>query len=92
VERFKLDKDVDWLIVYTYDLQDEQDCELRRQAVGRLRALGDPRAIPAIERAKWVSNPRYPRKNINACLVEEAKAAIGYLHTQKKPSGGSGAP
>jgi hypothetical protein len=77
IERRKLGDEVDWLKAYSLDLQQEPSCEARREAVSKLRALGDARAIPALERAKVKGGKL--GKNINACLLDDAKAAIGYL-------------
>jgi len=60
-----------------YDLVQEPDCEDRKVAVARLRALGDRRGIPALERV--VSKYDKRRHRENACLITEAKAALGYL-------------
>ena len=62
-------------------LETADRCEDRRQAIGRLRALGDPRAIPALRRAR---DRRAGRIGIddddsNRCLTEEAQAAIDEL-------------
>jgi serine/threonine-protein kinase len=83
VERFKLGGSVEWWHSYSLDLQDEETCEDRRKVVAKLRALGDPRAIPALERALF-RRGRTKRSNINDCLVNEARAAIGYLNGLKK--------
>jgi tetratricopeptide (TPR) repeat protein len=77
IERRKLGDSVDWLKVYSLDLQQDASCEARREAVAKLRALGDLRAVPALERAKVKAGKAY--KYFNACLLDDAKAAIGYL-------------
>ncbi|HEX3479791.1 MAG TPA: protein kinase [Kofleriaceae bacterium] len=81
VEDHRLGDRVDWLRVYSLDLQQEPTCELRREAVARLRALGDARAVTALERALVSTSrtPSYRGKRINECLVQDASAAIGYL-------------
>ncbi len=50
IERRKLGDQVDWLAAYSLDLQQEPSCEARRETVSRLRALGDLRAVAALER------------------------------------------
>jgi len=74
---------VDRLKAYSLDLDQAPKCEQRRAAVAKLRALRDKRAIPALTRAQ-----RRLRKggildletvNANACLVDEAKAAVAEL-------------
>ncbi|MFN0249595.1 MAG: protein kinase domain-containing protein [Kofleriaceae bacterium] len=81
IDRLDLASKVEWWVAYGYDLEQEDTCELRKEAVSRLRALNDPRAVPALERAlvrKVQSGPqRY--KPYSPCLIADAKAAIGYL-------------
>jgi serine/threonine protein kinase len=81
IERRKLADQVDWLKAYSLDLEQEASCEARREAVSKLRALGDVRAVEALERAivRVGKSGIYRGKRINGCLVEDAKAAIGYL-------------
>jgi tetratricopeptide (TPR) repeat protein len=72
---------IDWWIAYSYDLQQGKTCEIRKEAVTSLRALGDPRAIEALERA-LVRKGQYGvsrNKPINNCLAEDARSAIKYL-------------
>jgi serine/threonine protein kinase/tetratricopeptide (TPR) repeat protein len=85
VERYKLGDSVNWLDVYAYDLQQEATCELRREAVAHLRALNDPRAIEALERAlsRRSTSPGMRNKAFSPCLTEDAKAAIGALKKLK---------
>jgi serine/threonine protein kinase/tetratricopeptide (TPR) repeat protein len=81
IERRKLGDRVDWLKAYSLDLEQDTPCEARREAVSKLRALGDARAVEALERAmvKVGKSGAYRGKRINVCLIEDAKAAIGYL-------------
>jgi hypothetical protein len=81
VEDRRLGDRVDWLRVYSLDLQQEPTCERRREAVAKLRALGDARAVTALERALVPTSrtPSYRGKRLNECLAEDASAAIGYL-------------
>ena len=74
VERYKLGDSIDWLTSYSLDLDQELTCPARRDAVMHLRALNSPKAVPALERAT-VKKLRYR----NACLFEDAAAAIGAL-------------
>jgi tetratricopeptide (TPR) repeat protein len=71
---------------YSLDLQDAPTCPQRSEAVGKLRAIGDPAAIPVLERAiaRKGTTGAMRGKLINGCLVEDAKAAIGYLSGLKK--------
>jgi hypothetical protein len=81
IERRRLGDHVDWLKAYSLDLEQDTPCEARREAVSKLRALGDVRAVEALERAivKVGKSGIYRGKRINGCLIEDAKAAIGYL-------------
>jgi len=81
IEQLKLAGSVDWLKAYSLDLEQGTPCEARREAVSKLRALGDLRAVEALERAivKVGKSGSYRGKKINGCLLEDAKAAIGYL-------------
>jgi hypothetical protein len=84
IERAKLTEKVDWLTAYVLDLQDEANCLDRKKAVAKLRALGDPRAVSALEEALFRPAKTAAKVNINKCLVDDAKAAIAALK-QRKP-------
>ena len=81
IDHYKLGASVDWLKAYSLDLQQEPTCEARREAVAHLRALGDVRAVGALERAmvKTSKSAAYRGRKVNDCLSEDASAAIGYL-------------
>jgi hypothetical protein len=81
IERHGLGGSVDWLKAYSLDLQQEPTCEARREAVAKLRALGDVRAVGALERAmvKTSKSTAFRGRKINDCLADDASAAIGYL-------------
>jgi serine/threonine-protein kinase len=85
IERRKLGDRVDWLQAYSLDLQQELTCEARREAVSKLYALGDLRAVAALERAKVRGGKplnvhgKISYTGANGCLVDDAKAAIRYL-------------
>ena len=72
---------VDWGKSYRYDLEQGELCAHRKPVVAKLRALGDPAAIPALEQAlvRLGTVGKWKGKNVNACLVDDAKAAITYL-------------
>ena len=76
IERLGLADQVDWLVAYTYDLEQQPKCDQRQDAVAKLRALNDPRAVAPLERAiaKKVRGRPY-----SPCLLDDARAAIGYL-------------
>ena len=71
---------------YSLDLQEEPTCERRAEAVAKLRAIGDPDAIPVLERAikRKGATGAMRGKLINQCLIEDATQAIGYLRGKKK--------
>ena len=81
IEHQGLGGSVDWLKAYSLDLQQEPTCELRREAVAKLRALGDARAVGALERAmvKTSKSTASRVRKTNDCLADDASAAIGYL-------------
>jgi protein kinase-like protein/PBS lyase HEAT-like repeat-containing protein len=71
---------VDWVKSYILDLVQLEDCKDRREAVSKLRALGDPRAIPPLQAAQSRKQKvGRKQKNVNACLVDAARAAVVYL-------------
>jgi hypothetical protein len=75
---------IDHLGAYVLDLRQGPMCADRRDAVAKLRALGDKRAIPALKRAKKriITEGLLNRKtNINACLRRDAVEAIQYLES-----------
>jgi serine/threonine protein kinase len=76
---------IDWITVYSHDLEDESQCETRKEVVGQLRALRDKRAVPALERALQYrgETAAWKGKLINACLADDARAAIAYLRGLK---------
>jgi serine/threonine-protein kinase len=73
--------EVDWLASYLLDLDEGEVCAQRKPAVARLRALGDPRAIPALEAALERKGKvgKWRGRNVNECLVDDVKAALTYL-------------
>ncbi|MBS1120667.1 MAG: serine/threonine protein kinase with repeat [Deltaproteobacteria bacterium] len=86
IEHHQLDGSVEWWRAYSLDLQQEPACPLRKEAVGKLRALGDPRAITALEQAVERRARGAPKGRYNWCLLDDAKAAIGALSAlPKKP-------
>ena len=82
----KLGDPLNRIQAYTLDLQEEPTCERRAEAVAKLRAIGDPRAIPALERAvrRKGTTGSMRNKPINGCLIEDATQAIGYLRGLQK--------
>jgi len=83
IDRHKLRDGVEWWRAYALDLQQLEPCAKRKEAVAKLRALGDPRAKEPLEvaierRSKW-----NPKLKVNACLIDDAKAAIAKLAVTK---------
>ena len=81
VDKYQLAARVDWVQSYGYDLQQEATCALRKAAVVRLRALDDPRAIALLQQALARKGKTGTHQSVNACLSDDAQAAIGYLNT-----------
>ena len=81
IERLQLTGEVDWLVAYSLDLDQEATCEARQEAVAKLRALNDRRAVRALERAvvRKIKTGTLRGKPFSPCLLDDAKAAIGYL-------------
>jgi hypothetical protein len=77
-QRRKLDDKVDWVVSYGLDLGNEDTCDKRKEAVAHLRALDNRKAVVPLELSIVKRNLKK-----NACLVEDAKAAIGYLKALK---------
>ncbi len=86
MDAHKLGDALNRIQAYTLDLQEEPTCERRAEAVAKLRAIGDPRAIPALERAvkRKGTTGAMRNKPINGCLIEDATQAIGYLRGLQK--------
>jgi tetratricopeptide (TPR) repeat protein len=76
---------VDRLGSYLLDLEQGESCLIRKEAVGKLRALGDKKAIPELRKARKrirIEGPVMKRKvNTNACLKSTANEAIRYLQS-----------
>jgi serine/threonine-protein kinase len=85
MDAYKLGTSLQRVQAYSRDLQDEPTCEQRAQAVAKLRAIGDPAAIPALERAVALKGKTGAMrgKYINACLIDDATQAIGALRQKK---------
>ena len=84
VEELDRGDEIDRLQSYTLDLEQGKRCSDRRDAVAKLRALGDKRAIPALSAAMSRKQKRGifgRRVNVNACLRKHAEEAIQYLES-----------
>ncbi len=73
--------DLDLLGLYQLDLLEGRRCKNRLDAVAKLRALGDPRAIPALQRAivRKGTRGRLRGKPLNTCLVNDAMKAVQFF-------------
>jgi len=79
VEDVGLGDQIDRLGSYLLDLEQGESCAARKDAVAKLRALGDKKAIPALEIAqKRIRTEGLLKKkvNANACLRTDAAEAI----------------
>jgi hypothetical protein len=74
-----IDGDVDWVSSWSLDLEQGQSCKERREAIPKLRALRDERAIPALKKARGRSGGFLGLESINGCLDKDAKEAIEFL-------------
>jgi hypothetical protein len=80
IDKLKLGDKIDWFTVYSLDLDQGTTCEKRRPAIAKLRALGDARAIPPLEKAITRKSGKGKRaKPTNQCLIDEAMSALTYL-------------
>jgi serine/threonine protein kinase len=84
IDHHKLRDGVEWWRAYALDLQQLEPCTKRKEAVAKLRALGDPRAKEPLEQAIERRSKWNPRVKVNACLIDDAKAAIGVLASRPK--------
>ncbi len=71
--------EVDLLASFTLDLTGGASCKERREAIPRLRALGDKAAIPALRRARGRTGGFLNLRAVNACLEKDAAEAIEFL-------------
>ncbi|HEU5059484.1 MAG TPA: protein kinase [Kofleriaceae bacterium] len=83
-EELGLGGEIDRLTSFRLDLEQEPTCKARREAVTRLRALGDPKAVAplraALDRPGFIKKGRRKRRiNENACLRQHAEDAIRAL-------------
>ncbi len=75
---------IDRLNSYQLDLEQGESCANRKDAVAKLRALGDKRAVPALRKAQRRTRTEglLKRKtNANACLRTDAEEAVEYLRS-----------
>jgi hypothetical protein len=70
----------------TAKLESAETCEARREAVLGLQGLGDPRAIPALKKARYRMRggiAGFGDTNTNGCLRKDAEAAIKVLEARR---------
>jgi tetratricopeptide (TPR) repeat protein len=84
-EKLGLSTEIDWLKSYLYDLEQRDQCAQRKEAVAKLRALGDKRAIEPLEQAQFRKGRvgKWKGKNVNECLAADARAAVTFLRGVK---------
>jgi eukaryotic-like serine/threonine-protein kinase len=83
-EELGLGDRIDRLKSFTLDLEQETTCARRRDAVTKLRALGDPRALAPLQEA--LARPskgkrKRRRRDPNACLRQHAADAVRYFES-----------
>jgi len=71
-ERDGFAESIDRFASWTLDLKQQATCEERREAITKLRDLGDPRVIEALQRAR----AQY------ACVAKDAAAAIEHIQSK----------
>lgn len=64
---------IDRLQSYQLDLRQGESCDIRQATVAQLRALGNPAAVPALEKAR--------NQKRNACLKDDTADAIRFLQS-----------
>jgi hypothetical protein len=75
-------KKVDLVASYTLDLQQGRTCEERREAVQKLGATGDKRAIEPLQKARPARRGLFRRilgSSNNACIAKDIDAALHAL-------------
>ncbi len=73
---------VDFVSSYSLDLEQEGECEVRRDVIAKLLSLRDKRAIKPIQRARDRRRGGFlgiGARRINSCLIKEADAALAML-------------
>jgi hypothetical protein len=76
LERLGMDDGIDRTKAFTWELKQGETCELRKEAVAKLRALGDHRAIPHLRLALAKK-----MRKANRCMIQPAEDAIRYLES-----------
>ncbi len=85
LERLGFDGEIDRVKAFSWDLQQGETCAERKAAVAKLRALGNPRAVPALQQTL-----ARKLRRANRCMLQHAQDAIRYL--ESLPGAGTGAP
>jgi serine/threonine-protein kinase len=88
-EELGLGDRIDRLKAFTLDLKQETSCPRRREAVTKLRALGDRRALEPLQEAlarPSKSKRRKRRRDPNACLRQHAEDAVRYFESMAPES------
>jgi len=74
-----LTADVDWVGSYSLDLLQGTSCKDRREAIPKLRALRDKKAIAALKKARDRRGGFLNLSDVNDCLDRDAQEAIDFL-------------
>ena len=72
---------IDRVKSFIFDLEQLPECKDRREAVAKLRALGDKRAIKPL-RIAFNRRRQGRRGNLNKCLIREARDAVRFLESK----------
>jgi hypothetical protein len=86
-EKHGVSSQVDQLTSYSLDLDQEPTCEAKRDAIAKLLALRDKRAMKPIKRARDRRRGGFlgfGSRRINACLIKDADAALAELKALPK--------
>jgi hypothetical protein len=82
---------VDWLKLHLADLRQARSCAEKREAIAKLKALGDRRALPDLRRMYHARYGFLGRKRAHACVHGELGEVIDSLAAAGEGSdGGAG--
>jgi serine/threonine-protein kinase len=88
-EKLGLGDRIDRLRAFTFDLAQAPTCPERREAVTKLRALGDRRALAPLQAALATgakTKRKRKRRDPNACLRQHGEDAVRYFESLSPPS------
>jgi predicted Zn-dependent protease len=79
---------VDWVKVALADLRQARSCAEKREIIGRLKRLGDRRALPDLKRMHAARRGFLGHKRAHACVLAELSEAIASLGEGPGPPDG----